>query len=449
MIKVSIIIPVYNVEQYLNKCLESCVKQSLQEIEVIVINDASPDCSGEIMHKFGELYPDKIRNVFLETNIRQGGARNVGIMMARGKYLCFVDSDDYIDEMMCEKLYKRCERNNLDIVCCDGYYVYGDKKVYHERMKKYDMDGHLSLHHFTGQQFMLIRREIVIKNNLFYPEKILHEDTAVVPLWYLCAQRMEIIEEPMYFQNVHVGSVTSSIDFFSALQMIQVLKILLDNAKKIGIYSAYKREIDAFIFWRIFCATRHLLRLSRDISIEKIILCEAEIAFWRKYDFVTELVDNLLTLEEKKIVMCFINNTEQFWKLDWKECQKKIDDYAFDGKREKIQKLVDKVGSSNEIVIWGAGQKGKKLLTTLKRMNVKYVVGDNNSDLKDRSLQTEDIVRDLKWVADNVSNAVFIITATRSYQDIVRKIETLIPNPVTVDFIAYLEYDLGTDEVIE
>ena len=96
MIKISIIIPVYNVEKYLDKCIFSCVNQTLEEIEVIVINDASPDACNSIMNKYQREYPNKIINIFLDKNLRQGGARNKGIKIARGEYLCFVDGDDYI-----------------------------------------------------------------------------------------------------------------------------------------------------------------------------------------------------------------------------------------------------------------------------------------------------------------------------------------------------------------
>lgn len=450
MIKVSIIIPVYNVEQYLDKCLDSCVRQSLSEVEVIIINDASPDCSDVIMHKYAEMYPDKIRNVFLEKNIRQGGARNIGIQMAQGEYLCFVDGDDYIAETMCEKLYFLCKRENLDLACCDGYFVYASKIVYREKAKKYDMEGHSGVHHFTGQCYMMIRKDVIIENKLFYPEKILHEDTAVVPLWYLCAERMKLLSEPLYFQNIHANSVSSSIDVKSALQIIRVLHYLINYAKKLDIYEDNKDKIDAFILMRIHGAAKHLLRLKDKVDIDEKRQCVEELSRWSSYKWNPTLAYNLLTANEYFFVMQFLNNTDVFWKQEWPEYQRKIEENGFDEKAEKLQVLITHLKKCNkEIVIWGAGQKGKLVISTLHKMNEKYVVGDNDASLVGKELKTNDIVRELKWVCQNVPNAVFLVTATRYYRDIVNELMEKVSNPVTVDLMAYFEYNLSIKDVVD
>lgn len=124
MIKVSIVVPVYNVEKYLKKCLDSLVRQTLEEIEIILVNDASPDKSDIIMEQFRERYPDKIKCIYLKENLSQGGARNQGIKIATGEYITFVDSDDYVDVTMCEQLYKKAEETGSDIVICDAYRVW-------------------------------------------------------------------------------------------------------------------------------------------------------------------------------------------------------------------------------------------------------------------------------------------------------------------------------------
>ena len=86
-VKVSIIIPVYNVENYLRRCLDSCINQTLMEIEIIVVNDASPDNSDFIMKEYEKNYPEKIKCIYLKENLCQGGARNIGIQIAKGQYL--------------------------------------------------------------------------------------------------------------------------------------------------------------------------------------------------------------------------------------------------------------------------------------------------------------------------------------------------------------------------
>jgi len=115
--KVSVIVPVYNVEHYLAKCLDSLVNQSLQNIEIIVVNDGSKDDSGNIIQQYSEKYSDKIK-AFTKENGGLSDARNFGIDQATGDYLGFVDSDDYVSGTMFEEMLslaekKRCRNGDL------------------------------------------------------------------------------------------------------------------------------------------------------------------------------------------------------------------------------------------------------------------------------------------------------------------------------------------------
>ena len=116
-IKVSVIIPVYNVERYIEMCLSSLVEQTLEDIELIIINDGSPDNSQAIIDRYMEQYPGMIKCIVRE-NGGQATARNEGIEIARGEYLAFVDSDDYVEVTMMEKLYSRAKETGADIVAC-------------------------------------------------------------------------------------------------------------------------------------------------------------------------------------------------------------------------------------------------------------------------------------------------------------------------------------------
>jgi glycosyltransferase involved in cell wall biosynthesis len=120
--KISIIIPVYNVAQYLRRCLDSCVNQTMKDIEIVMVNDCSPDKDDrKIMDIYVNRYPNKVRCFYHGMNKRQGGARNTSIRNARGEYLLFVDSDDYIAETMCQDMYEKAVSDNCDIVWCDYY----------------------------------------------------------------------------------------------------------------------------------------------------------------------------------------------------------------------------------------------------------------------------------------------------------------------------------------
>lgn len=121
MIAVSVIVPVYKVEKYLDRCLASLVNQTLDELEIIVVNDGSPDNSQIIIDHYVKSYPNR---VFGYTKLNGGlsDARNFGIEYAKGTFIGFVDSDDYIEIEMFEQMYKTAQRDNADLVICDILY---------------------------------------------------------------------------------------------------------------------------------------------------------------------------------------------------------------------------------------------------------------------------------------------------------------------------------------
>lgn len=117
-IKVSIIVPVYNVELYLEKCLLSLVNQTLQDIEILVVNDGSKDQSQKIIENFQQKYPNKIFG-FIKENGGLSDARNFGIDKAKGEYFGFVDSDDYVSATMFEEMYNLAEKHNAEMAICN------------------------------------------------------------------------------------------------------------------------------------------------------------------------------------------------------------------------------------------------------------------------------------------------------------------------------------------
>lgn len=121
-IKVSIIVPIYNLESYLEKCLDSILNQTLKEIEVICIDDGSKDNSLKILKKYKD---DRIK-VFTKKNGGVSSARNYGLKIARGEYIGFVDGDDFIEVTMYEKLYENAIKNEADIVICNIKYIFSE-----------------------------------------------------------------------------------------------------------------------------------------------------------------------------------------------------------------------------------------------------------------------------------------------------------------------------------
>ena len=129
--KVSVIVPVYNVEEYLAPCLDSLVKQTLQDIEIIVVNDGSPDNSQEIIDRYVKKYPNLVKAMIKE-NGGQASARNMALEIAKGEYVNFVDSDDWVKIDMYENMYKKAKEEDADIVVCNTTDYYKDYAVYHK-----------------------------------------------------------------------------------------------------------------------------------------------------------------------------------------------------------------------------------------------------------------------------------------------------------------------------
>ena len=126
MPKVSVIIPVYNVEKYLSECLDSVVNQTLKDIEIICVNDGSPDGSAAILEEYAQ--KDNRIKVITQENRGLSEARNSGLKIASGEYIAFLDSDDYIDLKFFEQLYKRGIESNSDVVVCENIYRFSGNK---------------------------------------------------------------------------------------------------------------------------------------------------------------------------------------------------------------------------------------------------------------------------------------------------------------------------------
>lgn len=217
---ISIIIPVYNVEKYLKKCLTSVAEQTYKNLEVILIDDGSTDGSGKICDDFKN--EDERAVVIHKKNGGLSGARNAGIDKANGEFLMFVDSDDYIDKTMTEKLYKAVCKYNAEIALCPPLPIdESGKEVTSHQAFGVDLGEGL----LSGEDMLrciyskyqvisviacakLYKREVF--KSLRYPENILHEDYCVMHKIYKPKTRVATIAEPLYFYVQHEGSIMSA-----------------------------------------------------------------------------------------------------------------------------------------------------------------------------------------------------------------------------------------------
>lgn len=232
--KVSVIVSVYNVEQYLKECLDSIVNQTLKEIEIICIDDGSTDSSLEILKEYAK--HDNRITILKQQNLRAGIARNAGLSVAKGEYLSFLDSDDFFELNMHESMYNKAKENDVDIVMCNAY-------RYDDTSKQIKMKFGIYENNIPSSD--LFNSDLLGKNwcNISIP-------TA----WNKLYKRIFIIKNKIYFQNL---SSCNDVGFdYSALSVANKITFLKDcfvyyrmftkvqtshnrGAKAINIFNAY------------------------------------------------------------------------------------------------------------------------------------------------------------------------------------------------------------------
>lgn len=254
MCKISVIIPVYNVENYLKKCLDSVCNQTLTDIEIICINDGSTDNSLKILNEY-EIKDERIK-VISKENGGQATARNLGIKEAQGEYVSFVDSDDFIEPTMLEKLYTKSKNNDLDIVMCKiatydnqtheikdnvWYYMLG---VFRDFEK--DIFTHKDTKEFTCNIAVtpynkIYKTSLLKDNNILFPEGLIFEDEKFFFDVYLRAQKVSIIDEFLYYYRVNrKGSTVNISKENDYSDIIPISKLIRQTFKETGNYEDYK-----------------------------------------------------------------------------------------------------------------------------------------------------------------------------------------------------------------
>ncbi len=265
MIKLSIIVPVYNMasDGKLDFCLKSLVNQTLdsKEYEIIAVDDCSTDNSFEILKEYEKQYPDRFIAIHSEKNHHQGGAKNIGLAVAEGEWLGFIDADDWIVPDYYEKLLKKAKETGADMVGCDynftsehsfkvGQIVHNNNQsqtgvMNKERYKKLLIE--------TGSLVVKVyKRELIVgdyipgsevKLNIF-PEDIFYEDNAVSNTWMLRSRHFEYIEEPLYFYYQHQASTVHTISQKHLEDRMTAGRQILKEARDNGYLEEYRPEIE-------------------------------------------------------------------------------------------------------------------------------------------------------------------------------------------------------------
>lgn len=230
---ISIIIPIYKTEKYLEKCLTSVVNQTYKNLEILLIDDDSPDDSLKICKQWAK--KDKRIKVYHKCNEGVSETRNYGIKEAKGKYICFIDSDDYIECTMIEKLYRKIKDDDADICSCNSYIVRDNTKVLNKRKFEKDILSDI----FKGNGFVCnkIYKKSIIQKTKFDKHINIYEDLLFnISIVYNNPVKYSYINEPLYYYEQRNDSAMNSTDFkrniysFEALEkIISLLKTMNNN----------------------------------------------------------------------------------------------------------------------------------------------------------------------------------------------------------------------------
>ncbi len=219
--KVSVIIPVYNVEKYLEQCLDSVINQSLQEIEIICVNDGSPDNSLAILQRYAK--NDGRINIVNQKNQGISASRNNALEIARGEYVLFLDSDDWLDKDTCKELYNYAKKFDLDMIHFEGvnYDMETDKYYEVPGLKITYVDDHNKI--YSGEEvktfinnipisacLVFYKKSFIKRNGILFPKGLAFEDNYFLLKALNLVKRYGVVARQFYFRRKHPGQITAN-----------------------------------------------------------------------------------------------------------------------------------------------------------------------------------------------------------------------------------------------
>mgnify|MGYP002626235807 CR=1 FL=1 len=240
-IKISIIVPVYNVEKYLSKCLNSLINQTLKEIEIICINDGSTDSCNKILENFKST--DSRIIVINQKNQGVSVARNNGLEIAKGEYISFVDSDDWIDEDFCEKLYNSAKKYNADIAVCGVIKINEKYKqpILHFEQEDIlqNIEEKLIACDIPDKSYScnkIYKKDALDKSGVRFTPNIVYEDMIFTPKILYYSDKLVTVPDTYYYYYRHKNSLVKSKNKKSESDYLYSRKILTEFFKEKNIY---------------------------------------------------------------------------------------------------------------------------------------------------------------------------------------------------------------------
>ena len=267
MPKVTIIIPVYNVENYIERCLDSVINQTMEDIQIIVVNDGSTDSSKEKIKK----YQDKI--IYLEKeNGGLSSSRNFGLKYATGEYIAFLDSDDYVQKETYGKIYELAKKENSDMVQCGFIWEYPKKK------KKAIVEvcknkNELMVKGRVEAWNKLIKRKIIEEHNIQFPEGLIYEDMEFFFKLIPYLNKVSYIDED-FIHYVQRNNSIANTQNEKTKDIFIILENIINYYKEKNIYENFKTELEYNYVKVLLCSSLKRMCKIKDKKRRKELLNE-------------------------------------------------------------------------------------------------------------------------------------------------------------------------------
>ena len=310
MKEISVIVPIYNVEKYLEKCLQSLKNQKFESYEVILVDDGSTDNS----RKIAESYENSYRETFVLVSQENKGlseARNTGMKYAKGKYICFVDSDDYVEESYLQELYKCIENEDADLVFCAFRSVDEEGNTIRNIFEqKFDAG---TIYTLKDRKDLLLtqnaawnklsKKEIIVDNNLQFTQGACYEDLRFVKKYMLFASKFVYCNSVLYNYLIRQGSIMNSMGSKRNIEIIDAIDEVIQFYKGRQILEEFHEEIEFLAIDHIYIST--LVRLIRSGDKEQFEIIkkgfEERFPNYKKNQYIGNLEKN------RKIVLFMMN----------------------------------------------------------------------------------------------------------------------------------------------
>ena len=305
MPKVSVIVPIYNVEKYLKKCLNSLVNQTLEDIEIILVDDGSTDNCGKIAKEYEEKYTKKVK-YYKKENGGLSDARNYGLHHATGDYIAFLDADDYIEKQAYEEMYKKAVEENSDYVECDFIWEYPNKSIIDKKLE-YNSKKEMFEKVRVVAWNKLIKRNIIVDNELSFPKGLRYEDAEFTYKLIPYIKNFSYVGKPFIHYIQRNGSIANNQNMRDK-EIFIILDNVIDFYKNNNLYEEYKNEIEYTYTRILLCSSLKRMCKIKEKKIRKDLIkktwenINTKFPAWRK----NPILNNNHT--RKNLYMKSVNN---------------------------------------------------------------------------------------------------------------------------------------------